>query len=223
MFKEKRRNLIKLNRFDEDLGYIIGVCFGDGSIVKVGNSKAICLRTTNESFAKAFFNAVLDYTKVEPKYHIRIYDKYFKKENRFYKNVKYYEVFLYNIFFAEKLQNVFGSTIKWKIDVNKYLNYKKSFIIGFIRGLFDSEGSISGKKTSLGFSSTNKEGIESFYKLLSTLGFGFNFNVYKRKNGIIEYKIRSSKRSVIEKFSKEIGFNIDYKQKILKNFIKKIN
>lgn len=224
-FKKKRQDLAKIHSFDENLGYIIGVCFGDGSVIDLGRKGYLELRTVNESFSKAFYNTLLSYTTQKPCYYIYTYNKVFKKENRYYKNVKYHEIFFNNVFFARNLLNIFGSTKNWKININKFLSYGKKFCIAFIRGMFDSDGSFwvdKGRQPLRGnvsFSSTNKQGAVSFHQLLLKLGFDFNLNSNKRKNNKIEYSIRSNKLSTVKKFYKEIGFNVDYKQERLEEFI----
>lgn len=223
IFRKKRKNLARLHSFDWNLGYILGVCFGDGSVIDRGNKGCIELRTTNKSFAKKFYNILLVYTKQKPCYYIRIYNKSFKKDKRNYFNVKFYEVFLNNIFFVRNILKNFGETKKWNIDVDSFLSRGKPFCFGFIKGLFDSEGSFwidrQGLRGNVSFSSTNKEGTLNFHKLLIKLNFDFNLNSYKRENNKMEYKIINNKLSVVKRFYEEIGFNVDYKQERLEEFI----
>lgn len=226
-YRAKREKLARISNFDENLGYILGVCFGDGSAVDLGRRGYIELRTVNESFAKTFLNRLQKYTKVKPKYYINTYTKTFNKENRIYENVKYHEIFFYNVFFVRNIIRLFGKTTKqeWRINSNKFISFGPSLCKGVIQGLFDSEGTCWIEKENryrcwIEFSTTNKKGAEDFFRLLLRLGFDFRFNIHKRKNNIIEYKIRSSKLEVIKKFYEKIGFNVDYKQQNLEKFIK---
>ena len=214
----------KLHAIDSNLGYIIGVLFGDGSITNRKTYGSIQLKTTNKSFAIAFFRALVNYG-LNAKYHERVYDKVFKKYGKIYYDVTYYEVFYNSIYFVKNINKLFGltTTKEWKIDVNHVLSLGNEFYKALVRGLFDSEGSFSvGKnnKKCLEFSSTNKEGAESLYLLLSKISFDFRLNKTKR-DGFYEYKIRTSKKSNIFKFYEEIGFSIDYKQERLEGFVKK--
>jgi len=226
IFKKKRQDLAKIHSFNGKLGYIIGACFGDGSAIELDNKSYLELRVIDESFAKTFYNALLDYTTQKPNYYIYVYDKHFKKENRLYKNVKYHEIFFNNTFFVRNLLNIFGSTKNWKVDVDQFISYGREFCIGFVKGMFDSEGCfwIQKKKETvkghLEFSSVNKDGTLGFYKLLKILGYDFRLNSFKKKNGVLEFKIRSCKLSLIKKYFSEIGFSIDRKQERLENFIK---
>lgn len=215
----------ELHSFDSNLGYIIGVLLGDGSMSDRGNHGSIQLKTTNKSFAMTFFKVLENYG-VNPKYHIRKYNKIFKKENKIYNNVTYHEIIYNSIYFVKNIIKLFGltNTKKWKINIDYVLSLGNDFCKSLIKGLFDSEGCFwigKDKKVGLEFSSTNKEGTESLYLLLSKLGFDFNLNKTKR-DGFYEYKIRTGKISTIIKFYKEIRFSVDYKQERLEGFVKKV-
>ena len=132
VFRKKRQDLAKIHSFNEDLGYIMGVCFGDGSAIDLGSKGYLELRVIDESFAKTFYNTLLNYTTQKPNYYIYTYDKHFKKENRHYRNVTYHEVFFNNVFFVRNLLTIFGSTKKWEVDVDRFISYGKEFCIGFI-------------------------------------------------------------------------------------------
>ncbi|MBN1215511.1 MAG: hypothetical protein JXA99_08700 [Candidatus Lokiarchaeota archaeon] len=224
----KSRERGKLKKFDENLGYILGVLFGDGSTWDLGERGGIELRTTNKSFALVFYNAILNYTKEKPKYHVRTYTKHFKKENRVYKNVIYYEVFYNSVYFVRNIIKLFGKTTtkEWRISSSLYLSLGNKFCKSFIRGLFDSEGSFyickNRVKGTLEFSTTNKNGVECLALLLSKMGFVLNINKIRRK-GFYEYKLRAHRVEIIKKFYSEIGFSIDYKQQKLKAFMELLN
>lgn len=212
----------KLGNYNNKLGYIVGVLFGDGSVTDRGFHGSIQLKTTNLSFANVFFKALQD-CGLNPKYHKRFYTKKFNKENRIYKNVEFHEVFYNSIYFVKNIQKNFGltSTKEWEIDVDKVLSFGNEFCKALIKGLFDSEGSFwVGKncRHAIEFSTTNKKGAVSFHNLLSKMGFIFNLNRTKRE-GFFEYKIRTGKKEVIKKFYDEIGFSIDYKQDRLRRFV----
>jgi DNA-binding transcriptional regulator WhiA len=211
----------QLHSFDSNLGYIIGVLYGDGSMSDRKNHGSVQLKTTNKSFAMAFFRALVNYG-ANAKYHVRRYNKIFKKEGRVYNNIIYYEIFYNSIYFVKNIVEKFGltTTKEWKIDVDYVTSLGKDFYRALIKGLFDSEGSFSvAKKTSLEFSSTNEKGAQSLHLLLSNLGFDFRLNKVKR-DGFYEYKIRTGKNSNIIKFYEDIGFSIDYKKEKLEKFVK---
>jgi len=211
----------QLHSFDADLGYILGVLLGDGSMTDRGTHGSIQLKTTNKSFAMFFFRTLVNYG-ANAKYHVRKYDKTFKKGNKVYKNVIYYEIFYNSIYFVNNIKKTFGltSTKEWKIDVDYVISLGVDFCRALTKGLFDSEGCFSvGKRVMLEFSTTNKKGAESFHLLLSKLGFDFRLNKAKR-DGFYEYKIRTRKKENILKFYDEIGFSVDYKQDKLEGFVK---
>jgi hypothetical protein len=225
--KAMKRGQIK--KYDDNLGYIVGVLFGDGSAIDMRDKGCIELRTTNKSFADTFYTTLKKLTNEDPKYHIRIHNKRFEKENREYKNVKYYEVFHNSLYFVRNIVNTFGKTTtkEWRIDQKLITSFGKSFCSALIKGLFDSEGSFSFVKNSnrgeLSFSTTNKEGAVNLLSLLEYFGFSFKLNSVFRKNGFYEYKVRTGKKELIKKFYEEIGFSIDYKQDKLKRFVKNIS
>ncbi len=213
----------EINKINSELGYIVGVLFGDGSTIDKGNHGSAQLKTVNKSFASTFFKALKDYG-FDPKYQIRTYNKIFKKENRVYNNVVYHEVSYSSIYFVKNILSLFGptDTKNWKINVEYILSLSAEFYKPMVRGLFDSEGCFwisKDKKGCLEFSSTNRTGAESLHLLLSHLGFDFRLNSVKR-GGFYEYKIRTKKLSNIKKFHDEIGFSVDYKQEKLKDFLK---
>lgn len=212
-------------KIDIDLGYVLGVLFGDGSAVDRGRCGCLELRTTNKSFADAFSKALRKVTGEDPKYYIRVHDKYFAKEKRFYHNVKYYEVFYYNVYFPRNIIATFGKTTtkEWNFDVDLFWSLGKDFCKAVIRGLFDSEGSFyitkKENKPGLSFSTTNGKGANSLYLLLHKLGLDFRLNKYYRKQGFYEYAIRTNKKSTIKNFYHTIGFSVDYKQSRLREYV----
>ncbi len=226
--KYKKRG--KLNYFNRDLGYILGVLFGDGSAVDLGKRGCIELRTINKSFALAFYNSILNYTNEKPKYHIRNYTKHFKKENRTYENVIYHEVFFNSVYFTRNIINLFGktNTKEWRINIKQFASFGEEFILSFIKGMFDSDGCFHFKKrlnhykAYLEFSSTNKRGIETFQLLLKNLNLSFNLNKIFR-SGFYEYRLRTTKISTIIDFYRKVGFSVDYKQNRLQEYIKHLN
>ena len=142
-----------------------------------------------------------------------------------YYNVVYHEVFFHSVYFVRNIVDVFGKTTtkEFIIDMDLIMCFDEFFWFALVRGLFDSEGCFyidkrSDRRGNLSFSTTKKKGVESLAFLLSKMGFMFNINKSWRK-GFYEYRLRTSRFSVIKRFYEEIGFGVDYKQQRLKEFM----
>jgi transposase len=192
-------------KYNQDLGYIIGVLYGDGSC-RVENTRGyIKLMAKDKSFVSAFSNCLEKCFKVKPKYH----------EYNFKSTGNVYDVTLYNKYLAIWLNDEFGpfDERNWFINPERFLTIGLPFCNGVIRGLFDSEGCVNHKGISI--VSCNKRGLQSLAILISSVGvfiggFGFEPKIFK-KLGKSKWELRINKRQS-KLFAESIGSSIDYKK-----------
>jgi len=107
--KERRlkiRQKIRDLKFDRNLGYIVGCCFGDARVNKPKNhpSASVKLLTRNLSFAKYFFQSCEKLGLVTPRFTEQIYDIKILPNGACYKNILFYDISLNSIDFANFLK-----------------------------------------------------------------------------------------------------------------------
>jgi len=215
---EKRRFILTPS---PELSYLIGVNYGDMRHMKYEKKSqfAIGLLVTDKDFVEEFRRCACSITGKKPS---RIWETSRVRKGR----KKEYGWTI----FSKKLFKFFSETL----DVHK------PFIEGyeqyFLRGLFDSEGTITScsnkTNTQLRLSFGNKEVTIYSLKLLDKLGMQFKyyeFNSYKKrigKKGSIPYSndfihrkmmytIATKNKNIIKNFGEKICFTIKRKQDML--------
>lgn len=203
---EEVKEIIDNLKYDENLGYVIGALYGDGTVIIKNTRGLIKLAVKNRSFAQAFQNKIKKVFGIEPKF----------KEYIYKSTGKVYDVTLYKKYLAIWLNDNFGSFGErfWRINIEKFLNYGNQFCNGFVKGFFDAEGSIGKEKTplkSVQFVSCNKVGLMEFSSLLAT--YGFEPKIFSKEKGA-KWELCLSKRQS-QLFAAIIGSEIDYKRERL--------
>ena len=189
-----------------DLAYILGVLYGDGHyrLVKTPErtSGSMQLKVKDLDFAKEFYDRLKRWSGVTA--------KFWKNDDEFH--VALYSVDAVRIVQAIKLTQILSST--------------KSIQANFIKGLYDSEGGVTGTNLKrrrfacrwIHFSNNNKEIIDTVRGILD------NFDIkYKLKSRIhsgfgstkLQYELLIFGLFNFEKFYEKIGFSIKRKQKKL--------
>jgi hypothetical protein len=200
-----------------DWGYVIGVLFGDGFILKSG--RTIGLKCTNASFADAFARSMFVSFGEMPR-RIDRTEPEKRLGERVYYNVRYYEVMLHRRHIARALKEWIGptSTWDWSIDVTDTLGRGPEFCDGLIQGLYDSDGSVtphglSGLHIRLGTAS--ERGARSLHELMTRRGFDVGFNARRTRN---EYRVDVHASSCV-RYASEISSRVDYKKERLDAFL----
>ncbi len=184
-------------KLSADLAYICGVILGDGYIHKTTGS--IELMVKDEDFANNFALFLKKWSTLTP----YIYKR------------KYFVVCLNSIettkFLLENLNGLIDQIIG---------TMDEKIICSFLRGLFDSEGSIYYDKkrgnVHLYMGITNRKIAENVKYLLSKIGIESKFYIRKQREGWKTfYKLEIQKRKMQQLFLEKIGFSIQRKQKIL--------
>jgi hypothetical protein len=198
---------------DHNLGYIVGVLYGDGFIVR--NDHTVGLKTTNKSFADSFTAAITAWFGVEPKRYQRLENK--KIGTYTYHDVLYYEVLFCRATIGRAILHVFGDTrtFAWQINIEQTLAFGEAFACGLVQGLVDSEGSVETDRRIISVASSHRPGLESLQQLLEKLGYDVS---------LYDSKTRATYRltlygEVAARYAKNIGSRIDVTQGLLQQLI----
>ncbi|MEK6918258.1 MAG: LAGLIDADG family homing endonuclease [Nanoarchaeota archaeon] len=215
--KIKKHNIPSDLIISEDLSYIFGVLCGDGCIScnKKLRRYHIVLSATDKEFVDKFRNVLRNYFKINP-----------TTEFRKSRNSNWRDQYVTRLCSKEACDFIlefgnFGKD-KWKVpEIIKTSdgNIKSSFIMGF----FDSEGEIDRKIGRVGAVSMNFGGLKEVQDLLSFLKIRSTIIKKKdlRPNTSQKYVLRIHDKNSILLFYSLVGFTIDRKQKILKEFLVK--
>lgn len=204
---------ISLPQFSEDLAEFVGILIGDGSLSKLNYEITISLNSLYEMpyaiYIKSLINKLF---RISPRIYIQ------KGTIRIRINSKALFNFLLQI------------GVPWgkkKKEIPKWIGKRKEYIIGFVRGLIDTDGSIflSSDKCVLNFSS--KELANETSKLLGMiLGryirvLGNNLNIFSL-NAIKDYmkKVGSSNLKNIIKFREYLKYRKTVKSQEIKKYMK---
>ena len=167
---------------NENLAYILGVIFGDGCVTK--NKHRIFLNTTSETFAKSFGHALKKIGLHPCFYMVKLSGKNVKP--RFYTiyqeiNPKYKDAFY--VVAASKAFYIWFKSLTLN-NLQKLL-MEMDCIKGFLRGFYESEGSISHKTKNawqIVIYNTNIQLIKIVQEFLTRLGFSHSLRIIRPKN-----------------------------------------
>jgi len=178
---------------DENLGYIIGVCLGDGVVYDKKRNYKVILCVKDKEFRDYFSSIIKRITKKRPKK---------------YKIKNYFCTYLYSKQFVILLKKYLND-LSWIDNVSDEI--KKSIL----RGLFDSEGTVS-KRKRLVFYNTNIELHKLFIKLCNTFDIHPHTLLLRTlKSGKNYYGTFIHRKKEVENFYKKIGITIERKKKRL--------
>ena len=146
-----------------DLAELIGVVLGDGHIEKFPRTERLLIfsNSNNKGFAERYAGLV---------------EKLFKKKPYVYKQSTQncIRISLYEKKISERLGIPTGSRKNILITVPDWVMKRKTYIIRYLRGLYEAEGSYSVHKLTytykLVFSNTNQSLLKNVVKLLKMLG-----------------------------------------------------
>lgn len=196
-----------------NLAYVLGVIYGDGEVV---NNQLIRLRAIDKDFVLAFKNSVENWVGFHAS---RIYEG---KNNGLGSKKKLWGVILSSREAASVLTNS---------DLDELLSADNKIKSSFLRGIFDSEGTvIASRLNRLRFAtrkvrlySTNKNLLFLVRKLLKVFGIESGLYLQPKDRSHIGkkrvYSIQISNKKNLEVYLKYIGFNISRKQNNLRKII----
>lgn len=177
-----------------DLAELMGVTLGDGTITKYDRTEEIRIfsNSNNLGFVNRYSSLVEKVFKKKP---------YVKK----IKNINCIKISLYQKEISKRLGIPTGKRANLEIKVPNWILRDKKYIVRYLRGLYEAEGSFSVHKTTytykLIFSNTNIYMLNNVYTLLVKLGFSPHRS---------PKQIQLSKKLEVYKAMEVIGFR-DYK------------
>jgi len=210
--------------FTPELGYVVGVVIGDGTI----HRRTIKLKTIDYDFIEAFRYNIEKWSGIKTKERIVTIEETLRhlknskesvvKTLRHPKNM--YDIRLYSQEASMFLKSLIDNILNNKIDID---SLPKEFKIMFIKGLFDSEGSVGYNKNKYGriypkVIFCNKD--VRLVKLVENILHSFGFHTTKYVSKYNEWFITIAKVKEVLKFYNMIGFSIKRKQDKLKKLIK---
>jgi DNA-binding transcriptional regulator WhiA len=193
-FKEWREKMRKEGRIpthypalkkDENLAELLGVILGDGHIEKFPRTE--CLRLVSKASRRGFVD-----------YYSNVIEKVFHKKPSIYlrKNTRAVDIRIYEKQISNRLGIPTGSKRNLLYEIPKWILNNEEYIIRFLRGLYEAEGSFSTHKPTYTykfiFSNKNDSLLNIVEKLLTKLGFHPHVSKYKvqisRKDEVYEFK-----------------------------------
>ena len=195
-------------RISKELAYILGVERGDGYCFykrySHGTSAGLVLKVKDKDFAANFKDKLEEWSKLPVSFNLG--------------RSNFYHVNIYSVEVAKLISN---------FDLNKDSFPGKIHKIYFLKGLFDSEGSVAGYNLSkrakacrwVSFSNSNKDTINLLSEFLNDLRI--NHKIKSRiHSGFgsmkLQYEVYIYGRQNLIKYNDLINFSIKRKQKILK-------
>jgi len=183
------------SKLTKEKAYLFGVLAGDGFIDK---------RTIRFEIKKDV-DFIEEFSKcLEEVYGIKYNYKYYAPRDS-------YVLYATSEIICKDLLN-YGDfrTFSWRIPFVISNSKNMSLIGAYLKGLYDSEGSVT--KYNVTFSSDSKKGIFGVKSLLEKLGINSKIALYQDKH----YSLRISKKENLQKFKKLVGFTIKRKMERLK-------
>lgn len=203
----------------EDLAYILGVVYGDGHVsIK---QRRVILSAIDEDFVLTFKNTLEKWSKFKARFFTRNLKKYPYIKNRKIQYVSYIDSKEAAIFLKG-------------FDKNILLNSKNIIKRAFLRGFFDSEGTVlklsKNNKINLGLACFNtnynliiliKHILDSLF-IKSNIHYNIITSISGTKTNKPYYSLWIYQKESILKYYSLIGFNIKRKQQRLENQVKYI-
>jgi hypothetical protein len=195
-----------------DLAYLVGILLGDGSLAGDSSNERGCWTIS------AFF---------DNREHQNIFDKIIENEFGivpcFYDPKKGHTVsYICSKVVHQFLTNYFEMCNGFKCDKifipTRILQSNKKIICAFVQGLFDSDGTVTGRNVR--YSTTSKKMSEQVQQLLSNYGIKNSLNVWiKQKKYLPLYTISIKSMQSKRLFYELINFRHPNKKLLLSNFI----
>lgn len=188
-YLNKRVDIIIPQIYSSELAEFFGIMLGDGHISRF--QVIVSLGTKEEVYAKYVSKIMKGLFGGVPKISMRKSD---------YKQKKYRDVYLGSIEIVSwlKKEGLVNNKVQSQVDVPKWIMKKKSFMMAFLRGFFDTDGSIYKLRYGIQVSFTNRSKpiLISLQSMLRVLEYS--------PSAVSIHKIYITKREDVERFFREI-------------------
>lgn len=183
-FNNKRNDVLIPKEYSEQLAEFIGIMLGDGHLTR--NQVSVTLGSKEDDYVNYVARLIGDIFKVKPK---------IITTKSGYKVVYFGSV---DIVEWLVLMGLVFNKVREQVGVPTWIFSKKIYSIGFLRGFFDTDGSIYKLKYGLQLSYTNRSFplLKAIQDRLSYLGFS--------PSNISSFKVYLTKRHEIDLFFKRI-------------------
>ena len=208
-----------------DKAYILGVLCGDGmlykNLVRYRRYKYfkyyLGLRVTDRDFAEEFKSKIRNVYGINPNEYEILGG--IKKTPFGYSNCKKQIIVSLGRKKVYEDLNKYGNfgTYVWRVP-KEVRNGDEFLVSSFLRGFFDSEGSVDTSSGSISAFSSNKTGLEDIRFLLGRLGIFTKAERAKKERTL--YRIRFSFSKYLKIFREKINFTIKRKRYALDTIIK---
>lgn len=196
----------------EELGYLCGLVLGDGHLYKQKSKNyKITLETTRKEFRDHFAEAAL---KVSPLLKSHLYER--EKTRPFPNGTTRTDVMFSAIIDSKVIYDALRpfKQLDYCWEIPAFLNTKEAQL-GFLRGIFDAEGTVFIHKEIVGLgnvslSSKHKSTLYQIKNLLATYGITTHFS---KASSAWTLVIRNRKN--LSLFATRIGFKLNEKQEKL--------
>ena len=213
---EPRKSILNnhMKKNSSYLGYIIGVCLGDGSITCRKTAHAIKLDTIDEDFSSYFADILEKWSGKKPSIKLREGGVERLPGDRYYMCKPKYRVVVSAVELAEFLKKKIKN-LEWIYNTDK--EFKKMIV----KGLFDSEGSINRSSRNMSFTNTDLNIIHLFKNLckdwdIDTSSIKAYKGKYQHKQVYTLYIYKHEYRKI---FLNKIGITIKRKRDLLKKIV----
>lgn len=194
-------------KLSKELAYVLGVVYGDGHVsVKQGR---VILGATDFDFVSNFKSTLGKWSGFKTRFFKRI-----QKPDRYIKNRK--------VQWVTYIDSIEASRFLDSFDLNLLLDAREEIKSAFLKGFFDSEGSVS-KKSSVVVYNTDEKILKFVEKLLKSLDIYTDLHYkrvksFDRKKDIDYFWLHINKDNRLNYYNK-IGFSIQRKQDMLQNLV----
>jgi hypothetical protein len=200
-FKPKERKEFIINLSNEKIGELVGAFAGDGSYYKgnTGHHKVKYTLSLKDDYNYGvYIGSLLKKLNLNP--------FLFKREK--YNSI---DVTINSLSFINLIKQYVdwkekkGHSIELKENIGKY---SKDFLIGFARGLMDTDGYVEVSNVSC--ASISEKLIKNLMEIFDIFNIEYKYSIKERKNRKDLFLVRVHRKS-LEKYKKVIGFNNEYK------------
>jgi intein-encoded DNA endonuclease-like protein len=203
----KNEKLTELsNKITPEFAYVLGTVLGDGYIyLSPHKGGHIRISVKDKDFAQNFYYSLKNWSELNC---------------RIYQYRKFWRVYSSSVIIAKVLKN---------FDLDKLNKSPQEIITSFLRGLFDSEGTVNIQNRNIRFYNSNMKLIKLIKSLLKILDIESS-RIYKRNEEVhiiqgrkckvkAVYCISIGKRKSLEYFSSKVNFSIKRKQERLEGLM----